>query len=133
MALSMLNSMNGTKSYGYPVNRKIGVSSDNSGSTITACSSPEKDRTCDKNGSIKRVTTMKSEENQGCCHDGDAFCNALKAMVTRLMFLLHTMIVTWRATVEHGVSLWYIAIAYSLFLVETIAVLIVRRGKEWKW
>ena len=143
MALSMLNSMNSNGLLkddfrgrnGNQLNQKNDVSSENSGSSISTFGSAKSDKYILKK-EIRALPNSKEawrDPRQGCCHGGAAFCDALKAMVTRLMFLLHTVIVTWRASCEHGVNLWYIAISYSLLLVETAVVLVIRKGKEWKW
>lgn len=87
-------------------------------------------------------TNLKSEEEdflmliqllKKCCIGGKAFFDALKAMITRLLFILHSLIAIWRVTITTGQLYWLMCIVFSLLIVETGIVLFIRRGHEWKW
>ena len=68
-----------------------------------------------------------------CCHEGTAFFDALKAMVSRFLFLLHTLMVIWRVVEIMGSIQWSFCISLIGLLAETVVVLVLRKGHEWKW
>lgn len=75
----------------------------------------------------------EADPRSGCCWRGEHFLNALKAMITRQLFLLHSLLVTWRATLVAGGIFWLLGIMLLGQVVETLLVLILRRGVEWMW
>ena len=90
--------------------------------------------TVKKKPTEKSKLAAKPQDPRGrCCYGGSAFFNALKAMTTRLVFLLHAIVVTWRASLVHSERIWYLGVAYASLVLETIIVLAVRKGQEWKW
>ena len=80
-----------------------------------------------------KIDQTSKDPRDGCCWQGEAFVNALKAMITRQMFLLHAMVVLWRATEVKGDLFWLFAIPYLALIIEAMIVLLYRRAKEWKW
>ena len=86
-----------------------------------------------KNKSGTKFDTTGTDPREGCCWQGEAFMNALKAMITRLIFLFHSMIVVWRVTEVKGDLFWLFSIPYLALIVEAMIVLLFRRVKEWKW
>ena len=81
----------------------------------------------------KNLEKTRSDPHEGCCWQGETFINALKAMITRLIFLLHSMVVVWRVTEVAGDLFWLFAIPYLALIIEAMIVLLFRRAKEWKW
>ena len=81
----------------------------------------------------KNLEKTRGDPRETCCWQGEAFVNALKAMITRLIFLLHSMVVVWRVTEVEGDLFWLFAIPYLALIIEAMIVLLFRRAKEWKW
>ncbi len=75
----------------------------------------------------------RKDPRERCCWEGQAFVDALKAMVTRQMFLLHALVVLWRTTEVAGDIYWLLTLPYTALIVEALVVLLYRRAKEWKW
>ncbi|XP_078616725.1 transmembrane protein 26-like [Branchiostoma floridae x Branchiostoma japonicum] len=63
------------------------------------------------------------------------FCTAIKALVTRLLFVAHGLVCIWRATVSFpgNSMLWFLMIPVVLLFVETMVTLVYNKGKEWGW
>jgi hypothetical protein len=78
-------------------------------------------------------TRQSADRRQGCCWDGKYFFDALKAIVTRLMFLAHALLAVWRLVQTTGNVFWLFAVSYVGLLVETVVILFKRRGQEWSW
>ena len=85
------------------------------------------------NKSEENLEKPRKDPRETCCWQGEAFVNALKAMITQLIFLLHSMVVVWRVTEVEGDLFWLFAIPYMALIIEAMIVLLFRRAKEWKW
>ncbi len=88
----------------------------------------------------RESTNSKDDEESGtndprsqCCWRGGVFFNAIKAMVTRQMFLLHAILVVWRAASVGGAKYWILLVFSVGQIAEAMVVLILRQGHEWKW
>ena len=71
------------------------------------------------------------EKKEGCCQN--ACVNAIKAMITRALFLLHSLMAIWRVTVVTAAMYWLLTLSFVGLLTETIVVIISRKGQEWRW
>ena len=70
----------------------------------------------------------------------DALLSAIKALVTRLIFLTHALVALWRTAYVFGGDRWLLVtpnwllpIPHCLLVVETIVVMAYKRGEEWRW
>ena len=68
----------------------------------------------------KNLEKTRRDPRETCCWQGEAFVNALKAMITRLIFLLHSMVVVWRVTEVEGDLFWLFAIPYLALIIEAM-------------
>ncbi|XP_041362779.1 transmembrane protein 26-like [Gigantopelta aegis] len=60
--------------------------------------------------------------------------NVLKAVSVRLCLLLHSLLTTWRVTVNwSNDQFWLLVVANVPFIVEGLYTVIRRKGIEWKW
>ncbi|XP_021030951.1 transmembrane protein 26 [Mus caroli] len=58
----------------------------------------------------------------------------LKALVTRLLFLLHSLVAVWRVTwVKEEHRYWLLALLNLLLVLETVLTLKFKRGRGYKW
>lgn len=56
------------------------------------------------------------------------------ALVTRLLFLLHSLVGVWRVTVVMKESrYWLLALLNLLLVLETVLTLKFKRGRGYKW
>ena len=58
---------------------------------------------------------------------------ALLIVISRLLYTLHVLLTIWRVTAVLGTNFWYMACWIMTFLVESIVVIVFRKGKEWTW
>ena len=80
------------------------------------------------------ASTSVSDPRQRCCHKGRSFMNAIKAMMSRLVFLLHaTIMLVYIISVDSLQAYIMIGLVYALLVTEALVILLVRRGQEWKW
>ena len=76
----------------------------------------------------------KRDPRNGCCHGGDRFVHGLKAMITRMIFLAHSMVTVWRVTIRLPDLMWWLlSIPFGALIVESLYVMLAKHGKEWKW
>lgn len=78
-------------------------------------------------------TRHKSNPRQQCCWEGQYFFDALKAIGTRIIFLAHAFLAVWRVTLVSHLGYWLFSLSFIGMLVETIVILLKRRGQEWSW
>lgn len=58
----------------------------------------------------------------------------LKALVTRLLFVLHSLVAVWRVTwVKNERRYWLLALLNLLLVLETVLTLKFKRGRGYKW
>lgn len=58
----------------------------------------------------------------------------LKALVTRLLFVLHSLVAVWRVTwVKKEHRYWLLALLNLLLVLETVLTLKFKRGRGYKW
>lgn len=58
----------------------------------------------------------------------------ISALLTRLLFLIHTAVAIWRVSHYYPQdTLYFLAIGVGFLLVETVLTIGVRHGKEYKW
>lgn len=58
----------------------------------------------------------------------------LNALVTRLLFVLHSVVGVWRVTeVKKEPRYWLLALLNLLLLLETVLTLKFKRGRGYKW
>lgn len=69
----------------------------------------------------------------------DGACNKLlctsaaKVVITRVLYLLHVLFTIWRVTEVLGNIFWVMAAMTLTFLIDTVVVIVWRKGKEWTW
>jgi hypothetical protein len=68
-----------------------------------------------------------------CCWNGKYFFDALKATVTRQLFLFHAILGVWQVTLVTTPYYWLMALTFLGLIIETLVVLCKRRGQEWNW
>lgn len=66
-----------------------------------------------------------------CCWNGGRFFDALKAIVTRQLFLLHALLAIWRVTLAMHTLYWLLCCLFFMMICETFMVLIINHAKEW--
>jgi len=75
----------------------------------------------------KKEVSKARKNNVGCAQKASA-------VLTRLLFLLHTGIALWRVSLYYPLEyLYFLGIGVFLLLLEMIFTLAVRQGKEYKW
>lgn len=58
----------------------------------------------------------------------------LKALVTRLLFILHSLVAVWRVTwVKKEDRYWLLALLNLLLVLEMVLTLKFKRGRGYKW
>lgn len=60
--------------------------------------------------------------------------SCFKAVLTRLLFMVHSTVAIWRVTVvKDEPTYWLLTVAMVLMIVELLVIIIKRKGAEWKW
>ena len=101
-------------------------------SSVSAARGRRKSSAVRKTGPSKETKGLTNPRER-CCFGGQSFFDALKAMITRFLFLIHASIAVWRVSYVAGTDYWWLSLAFVGLLVETIIVLAVKKGHEWKW
>ena len=79
-------------------------------------------------------TQSGQDPREKCCYGGGRFLHALKAMVTRMLFLAHSIICVWRVSERLPEPFWWLlTITFIALIIEALFVLLYNHGKEWKW
>ena len=68
-----------------------------------------------------------------CCLQQIKGCAILIFFLFRQLFLVHSMVAIYRVTYVLDESYWYLAFTLLGLIIETVVVLIYRRGREWNW
>ena len=84
-------------------------------------------------GNPDRVPDVDRDPRTRCCFGGKVFVDALKALISRMLLICHSLLVIWRAQLVTGQALWALSVISLLLLVESVTLLIHRSGKDWKW
>lgn len=61
------------------------------------------------------------------------FFDFFKAMISRIIYILHALLIVWRVTVVLGLYFWAFNIILLGIIAEALYVFIKREGKEWTW
>ena len=61
------------------------------------------------------------------------YCTIFKAVLTRLLFLAHSLVAVWRAAEVAGMVWWALLVPLAGLLIEGGITICVRKGKEYRW
>ena len=80
-----------------------------------------------KDDSDTRKVTCKSVMRALLCSD------ASKVVITRVLYLLHTLLTIWRVAEVLGDRFWAMAALTATFIVDMLFIIVKRKGREWTW
>ncbi|CAH1803075.1 unnamed protein product [Owenia fusiformis] len=96
------------------------------------------DQVVEKRIKIKKRILQKNRctscVESDCCQTGIGCVRGVKAITTRVLFAIHSIVCVLRVT--HILSnnyYWYFAATLGLLLIETIVTLLKNKAQEWKW